>query len=273
MHNMYLIRPYQKPAFHIETESDDLYQNIKIAYGKFIKNELLNNPSDIYNMSFYKKNGLFIFNNRGVEEKISEDYAFQAMKNIIYEETKIDEDILAVHSGVVAYKNKGFILAGYTHSGKSTLTAYLCAKGFEYLSDDLALIKKENLKLIPYDKPLHLRKGGYEVLKKYGINFSYGRELKYGDLDKIVIYPEKPEFSEYEMGGIFFIKRTEDLNKVVEVPKQKLILMLMQNQFIFSSPDSELLKVFVRLSNVNAYEIYYSDMEYVKKFLSGEENG
>ena len=60
MHNMYLIRPCQKPAFHIETESDDLYQNIKIAYGKFIKNELLNNPSDIYNMSFYKKNGLFI---------------------------------------------------------------------------------------------------------------------------------------------------------------------------------------------------------------------
>jgi hypothetical protein len=62
-----------------------------------------------------------------------------------------------VHSGAVAIDGRVVLLAGRSHSGKTTLTGTLCAHyGGEYLTDEAASLDEEG-RVRPYPRPLGLR--------------------------------------------------------------------------------------------------------------------
>ena len=56
-------------------------------------------------------------------------------------------------------------MPGPSGTGKSTLVAALAMSGFGYLSDELAVVRMDSAGLLPFFKPICLKRGGWQVLK------------------------------------------------------------------------------------------------------------
>lgn len=63
-----------------------------------------------------------------------------------------------IHAGVVGKNGKGLLLPGPSESGKTTLLIGLLKNGFRYLSDEVALIDPETLRVLPFPRNLHVPK-------------------------------------------------------------------------------------------------------------------
>lgn len=70
-----------------------------------------------------------------------------------------------VHAGAVAWGNCGMILPAASGRGKSSLVAKLVTDGWQYLSDEVAVIEREHGRLLPLAKSLRLHEGARSVLQ------------------------------------------------------------------------------------------------------------
>ncbi|HEY0970442.1 MAG TPA: hypothetical protein VGE02_05645 [Gemmatimonadales bacterium] len=64
-----------------------------------------------------------------------------------------------VHAGALGWKGRAILVPGYTHMGKSTLTAALVAAGATYYSDEYAVLDDAGC-LHPFARPMRLRHQG-----------------------------------------------------------------------------------------------------------------
>ncbi len=257
---MYVInikRPYQQPVFHIETDNQNLYDTLKTAYGPFICDKT--SPEDeIFTMHFLKS-----------DDQAGEGIELQIIENNLYSLTKIKENFLALHSAVVEKSGKAYLFLGATQAGKSTLTAYLCNNGLNYYSDDIAIIDQNTLRVYPYPRAIQLRDGGAEVLKNNGINLDDCPVFSYGDIKRIVLTPKLPasSVSSAEIGGIFFIKRSETENSAEPMPVFKSFSALMESLYVYEKTSVQLISLIKKLCGMKIYSINYKDMDFVKKWI------
>jgi hypothetical protein len=63
---------------------------------------------------------------------------------------------LFLHAGAVAWRGRGILFPGRSHSGKSTLVRALVAAGASYLSDEFAVLDENGL-VHPFARPIWLR--------------------------------------------------------------------------------------------------------------------
>lgn len=68
------------------------------------------------------------------------------------------------HAGAVALDGRGIVIPGRRGAGKSTFTAALSLLGFEYLSDEAALVDHD-LGLHPFPKAISLEAGGWRCIR------------------------------------------------------------------------------------------------------------
>jgi HprK-related kinase A len=73
---------------------------------------------------------------------------------------------LQCHAATMMRSGRGVILAGDSGVGKSTLAAGLLARGWQYLSDEFALIDPETLRLHPFPKALCIKSGAFELIER-----------------------------------------------------------------------------------------------------------
>ncbi len=69
-----------------------------------------------------------------------------------------------VHAAAVAKGQHCFLMPAVSASGKSTLTAALIAKGYEYCTDDLAILTGAPIRLRPVPMQIGLKSGSWEPL-------------------------------------------------------------------------------------------------------------
>lgn len=74
---------------------------------------------------------------------------------------------LDIHAGVVSDGNLCYLFPAAPGSGKSTLTATLIQHGFEYFSDEVALLHENGLCVEPIPLALCVKDTGVEVLSRY----------------------------------------------------------------------------------------------------------
>lgn len=75
------------------------------------------------------------------------------------------ENLIFVHSGVVAYNGRAILLPGHSFAGKSTLVVALMRAGADYYSDEFALLDESGL-VSQYLDPIQLRgPNGREVIR------------------------------------------------------------------------------------------------------------
>lgn len=90
---------------------------------------------------------------------------------------------LALHAGAVAWRGAGVVLPGTTGSGKTTLVTGLIRAGFDYLSDEAALIEPQSGWLFPFPKSLTLRPESLRLLpeltEKLAPELAWNTRLRY----------------------------------------------------------------------------------------------
>jgi len=77
-------------------------------------------------------------------------------------------DHLLFHSGAIEADGTGVLIPGASGSGKSTLTAGLVRAGLGYLTDELAALHMASGRLVPYPKPITVKRGSFAVLADIG---------------------------------------------------------------------------------------------------------
>ena len=70
-----------------------------------------------------------------------------------------------VHAGVVAWRGRAIMIPGHSGSGKTTLVAELLRAGAHYYSDEFAVVDERG-RVHPFAKPLSLRDGGWDEVRK-----------------------------------------------------------------------------------------------------------
>jgi len=74
---------------------------------------------------------------------------------------------LIIHAAVVEKDGNAAILPAPPGSGKSTLCAALVCQGWRLLSDELALIRTIDGRLIPLPRPISLKNGSIDIIRRY----------------------------------------------------------------------------------------------------------
>ncbi len=76
-------------------------------------------------------------------------------------------DGIALHAAALSLNGRGLLLPGGSGAGKSTLAAFLAAHGFHYLTDELVFIARDQPRIHPFTRPLHLKPASMEVLSPW----------------------------------------------------------------------------------------------------------
>ncbi|MGB8181735.1 MAG: HprK-related kinase A, partial [Stellaceae bacterium] len=74
---------------------------------------------------------------------------------------------LIVHAAAIEKNGRVVVLPGAPGSGKSTLTAGLVHRGWRLLSDELALIRRDDSHVVPLARPVNLKNASIDLLKAF----------------------------------------------------------------------------------------------------------
>jgi len=74
---------------------------------------------------------------------------------------------LIIHAAVVEKDGCAAILPAPPGSGKSTLCAALVSQGWRLLSDELAMIRTIDGRLVPLPRPISLKNGSIDIIRRY----------------------------------------------------------------------------------------------------------
>lgn len=80
------------------------------------------------------------------------------LRNITSQHALIrSDDVIGLHGSVLSRDGFTLVLSGPAMAGKSTLMVELLARGWSYVSDDLAPIDKADGRILSFPKPINLR--------------------------------------------------------------------------------------------------------------------
>jgi hypothetical protein len=99
---------------------------------------------------------------------------------------------LLLHAAAVRRRGRVLLLPGKTGSGKSTLTAYLTSRGFDYLTDELAHVPPASARVTGLGAPLKIKSSGIDALKPQVALRTHTSATMIGPFD-ILVAPESSE--------------------------------------------------------------------------------
>lgn len=84
---------------------------------------------------------------------------------------------LMLHAAVLAKDGRALVMPAPSGSGKSTLCAALLLRGWQLLSDELALIDPATGRIVPMPRPVSLKNASIDVIQRFG-----GPALRFGSV-------------------------------------------------------------------------------------------
>ena len=160
-------------------------------------------------------------------------------------------DRLVFHAGAVAKDGIVVVLPAEPGGGKTSLVAALLKQGFEYLSDEFAIIDPESLKVLPFPKGLCFKEGGIELFphlkpKSLYVEWDMGGETgRLWYLDPLDLGPGVSREAR-RVRYIIFPER-DGSEEIVEISKAKAILKLAGNLLNLDFFGRDLLDAMVEL--------------------------
>lgn len=97
---------------------------------------------------------------------------------------------LLLHAAVLERNGKALILPGSPGAGKSTLTAALALSGYRLLSDEMAIIDRDDGLLVPLARPVNLKNASIDIVRRLSVDAVLG-EVAY-DTHKGTVAHLKP---------------------------------------------------------------------------------
>lgn len=173
-----------------------------------------------------------------------------------------------IHSAVVEKNGLGLIIPGAPGSGKSTLCAGLVLSGWRLLSDEMALISLEDLKLHPVPRPISLKNVSIDIIREFDSSAKLGEivsktskgNIAHLQADKDSISRQEETVSNYKI--LYPTFSADSALKVEPVKPAESCMKLIENCFNFNILGSE---GFNTLTNVidksESFGIQYKNME------------
>jgi hypothetical protein len=120
-------------------------------------------PLDVQGLAYClekTEEGFLIKDPHGTVETAATDgeFLYAVEKKVAVEAQLRRQDLYFVHGGVLRSQAGAFVLSGESGAGKSTLTWALLHNNCDYLSDELAPIELERLRVYPYPHAICLKK-------------------------------------------------------------------------------------------------------------------
>ena len=187
----------------------------------------------------------------------------------LFEHASYDRSVLALHGAAVAWKGRAVALLAATGSGKTTLTSYLTANGYGYLTDDCVLIDRETLVVYPSVTPLHLREGGVEVLRACRALPEKLTPLDEPAFRRYTYTPENCVTAPLPLAGICFIQRDTG-NCMERMETTDAVTALLKSPITPYPMTSDHLRLMIRLAGLGCRRLHYADMDDVAEVLRRE---
>lgn len=131
------------------------------------------------------------------------EFLFMFEKDMTIELQRQRADLFFLHAAVVEYQGKTALISAPSGTGKSTLTFALLHSGFNYLSDELAPVELDTLRVHPYPHALCLKAAPPEPYRLPVETLDAGRTLHAPPS----VLPCKTITDPQTLNAIFFIRR------------------------------------------------------------------
>lgn len=260
---LYLSAPYQT-AYSITTDNSDLEKLLRMRYGRYLTAE--SEDGRQYRsvvISKYRR----AFNMQCGEKLYRTRVPLRAFDSYMLKTVEFDDKVIAFHASAVECGGKAYVFLARSGAGKTTLCAYLTAHGFGYITEDCVLIDRETLRVYPYTAPLRLRPGGITALEAAGVCLPPLKRMLEGELFRYIYEPDNPVEKPLELGGIYFILRTLNMNAAIDMTGTTKMHQLMLSPMIPYPVDGEFLRLMTKIGSVPCRNLVYKDMNYAAEVL------
>jgi hypothetical protein len=223
-----------------------------------------------------------LFQDRGVclkHDGRSSNFPFLAAASPVFNLTAIQvcypkaRNHTVLHAAAISRSEGSIILPGEGGAGKSTLTAYLIARGWHYCGDDIVGLgrtaTKSRIELLPFPTSLCIKEGSVSVLSDQypeiasceQLNYG-GRNLRYIPIDRLRLAPEIDNWRTPR--AIVFPRYSANSNFSIERLSQwdGMSLLLKAGTGVGAGTDFDSFELLVDLiRSVPCYRLGYSRLE------------
>lgn len=127
---------------------------------------------------WFKPQVLFLFDGKPPFKPLPLDQAFPMFEwGLNWCVSSHANNYLIIHAAVVERGGNAVILPAPPGSGKSTLCAALVNRGWRLLSDELALIRVSDGKIIPLPRPVSLKNESIDIIQRYEPDAIFSRRI------------------------------------------------------------------------------------------------
>lgn len=127
---------------------------------------------------WFKPQVLFLFDGKPPFKPLPLDQAFPMLEwGLNWCVSSHANSFLIIHAAVIEKGGYAAILPAPPGMGKSTLCAALVNRGWRLLSDELALIRVSDGKIIPLPRPVSLKNQSIDIIQRYEPNTIFSRKV------------------------------------------------------------------------------------------------
>lgn len=115
-----------------------------------------------------RRQAIFFFDDITPFKPLPEDQAFPMFEwGLNWCIATTSHQYVIVHAAMVAKNNHAIMLPGEPGAGKSTLCAALVSRGWRLLSDEMALIDPDHLRVTPVPRPIGLKNDSIDIIRQF----------------------------------------------------------------------------------------------------------
>lgn len=267
--------PNVSPCIRFKSDTAKILEDIYFQYQPYtywsnVQCDKIKNKRQI-NIDVTKINGeLFNVVVDGIIREINEIYLADFIMHTIHGVLIPDDGFAFLHGAALSKNGNAFLLLGETQAGKSTMSAYLTLSDYKYITDDKIIFKLSDFKLNMYNRPLHLRDGGLEVLKRiFGDKIPVKQHRYSKDLRWLLNVEQEVEDSDKYIKVIFILNRNENSeNKITELSTQEAFDLIFKNSYCSANVVKNAIATANFNSRLKTYRLDYSEAEKAEGIIS-----
>ncbi|RJG07060.1 HprK-related kinase A [Noviherbaspirillum cavernae] len=218
---------------------------------------------------WFKPQVLFLFDGDSTFKPLPLDQAFPMLEwGLNWCVSSHAHSYLMIHAAVIEKDGFAAMLPAPPGSGKSTLCAALVNRGWRLLSDELALVRLRDRKIMPLPRPISLKNASIDLLKRYEPRAILSREV--ADTMKGTVAHMKPPadsvaraMEAVPLAWVIFPKyQNGAATRLDMLPQSRALMRVADNAFNYSTLGADGFEALAGLlENAQCHDFSYSQLD------------